>query len=336
MVTHLLKVLEDELRSAARADIESFRRLLVKKTNELERLQKDLVDIRECERHMIMKRENMELEIKAAATKKTEIEIEVSNPKELQELKKEEEIQKAEIARIEAILCDNVDRCLEILGATREESTTFDRIEIEIENCRELLIKLKEKNSLKVIEAVHYLKHKNGIKQKAKAFYTAKLLRTCYKAFKSTIKQLKRTDRITLSNTNLNTNISEAKESMIRKNKMEENKDEYEALDNTYNQMISECVSNPGLQRIMQKTSMRTSENYNTVEEDKDEHPNLSYIFPSTFKERAPYIIPVVNEGFPLSNSQSPASKKKRARKSQLPLRTELEQDKSNFVPLVS
>eukprot|EP00826_Nyctotherus_ovalis_P002874 TRINITY_DN10578_c0_g4_i1.p1 TRINITY_DN10578_c0_g4~~TRINITY_DN10578_c0_g4_i1.p1 ORF type:complete len:361 (-),score=94.56 TRINITY_DN10578_c0_g4_i1:113-1195(-) len=352
MVTATLKTLEDELANATKADIESFRRFLGKKSSELKKLQKDLADLKECERHMTMKRENMEAEIHAATTKKNEIEIETTSSKELQKLKKEEEMQEAEIARIEAILCDNVDRCLEILLAkSNRQTTTFDHIEAELSNCRDLLVRLKERNSGKMVEAIRYLKYKNEVKQKVKSYYANKLLRHCCEAFKDVVK---RHSEVVKERSGVLESVHKEELKGRADNLPNENKaqDEYEALDTTYNQMISECVSNPGLQRLMQKPNTRASEIPSKIEEDKATsklphkrsvekstfgHSNFSYIFPSTFKERVPYIIPVVNEGLPLSDYQSPEelSKTKRGRRTQFPARIELEQENSNFVPLV-
>lgn len=352
MVTAPLKTLEDELANATKADIESFRRFLGKKSSELKRLQKDLADLKECERHMVMKRENMEAEVNVATTKKNEIEIGTTNSKELQELKKEEEMQEAEMARIEAILCDNVDHCLEILLAKpATQATTFERIEAELANCRDLLVRLKERNSGKMVQAIRYLKYKSEVKRKVKEYYGSKLLRRCCEAFKSVFKRRKEVvkERTGVVESARGEELKGRVENLLNGNKVQ---DEYEALDTTYNQMINECVSNPGLQRLMQKPNTRASEIPTRIEEDKAaskqgnkksveksvfDHSNFSYIFPSTFKERVPYIIPIVNDGLPLSDHQSPEelSKAKRGRRTQFPVRNELEHENPNFVPLV-
>ena len=145
-------------------------------------------------------------------------------------------------------------------------------------------------------------------------------------------------------------------ENLLKEKSIPHHDPDYAALDTAYQEMInsreqSRKNSSIHAKRKTQQPSphiiradeevkslIRSTTPTNMKMKNVDPKPrsNLQYIFPSTFAERSPLVIPVMNEGMPLSTGENSEEGEANGTKQRRSKKSQIKEVEDAFVPLVN
>jgi len=213
-LTFFMILIENELKDAIKSDISSFKKFLLRKQAELDKLQKEISELNECAFHMKNKQENLQKELEEIKIQKQNLQInplKCEEEKEWKKLESDENSQKLELEKIHAIVCENIEKSLSLFNNSPilKIENNAENIESSLQKCIENLLKLIETNSNNFLKAYYKMKQKEELYKFIKRFTDSKYSYKTFLAFRKEVSEQKAAKLLAKQEQINNNNFSE-------------------------------------------------------------------------------------------------------------------------------